>query len=193
MPNRPRRTPLSTYLARVVVVLAAALALAACGASSSSLSGGTGTVATGNASPIAMSKCFRAHGLTNFPDPNAGPGGEGFNGVGISNNGTLVVDGITFSGPVAKAAMVACKRFLPGGGGPPPQLSAAQKKKILAQAECMRTHGVPNFPDPNFSGGGVGIKIANGSAINPQSPAFQAAAKACGGVGFRFHVNARGA
>jgi hypothetical protein len=39
----------------------------------------------------------------------------------------------------------------------------------------MRSHGVPNFPDPSHGGGG--IQIPNG--INPQSPAFQAAQKTC--------------
>jgi hypothetical protein len=183
----------TTVLAAGAIALGCALTLTACGGSGTkTITGGTGTVATGNASPIAMSKCFRAHGVTNFPDPTQGPGGLGFNGVGFGEAG-LVVDGKTFDGTVVSAAMKACKQFLPGGGGPPPQLTPAQKNKVLAQAACMRTHGVPNFPDPNFSGGGVGVKIANGSGINPQSPAFQTAAKACGGVGFRFHVNARGA
>ncbi|MGH2858558.1 MAG: hypothetical protein ACRDMJ_13875 [Solirubrobacteraceae bacterium] len=39
----------------------------------------------------------------------------------------------------------------------------------------MRAHGVTNFPDPGPSGG---IQIPGG-AINPQSPAFQSAQKAC--------------
>ena len=39
---------------------------------------------------------------------------------------------------------------------------------------CMRSHGVPNFPDPGGSGG---IQIGNG--INPKAPAFQAAQKVC--------------
>jgi hypothetical protein len=47
-------------------------------------------------------------------------------------------------------------------------------------ASCMRSHGVPNFPDPNTSGGGVGFSIKSSSGINPASPSFQAAQKACG-------------
>ncbi|MGA2928063.1 MAG: hypothetical protein ABSG43_19125 [Solirubrobacteraceae bacterium] len=43
-------------------------------------------------------------------------------------------------------------------------------------ADCMRSHGVPSFPDP---GGGGGIQITAGSGINPQSPAFQSAQSAC--------------
>lgn len=42
-------------------------------------------------------------------------------------------------------------------------------------ADCMRSHGVPNFPDPSHGGGGIQLP----SGINPQSPAFQAAQKTC--------------
>jgi hypothetical protein len=40
----------------------------------------------------------------------------------------------------------------------------------------MRSHGVPNFPDP---GAGGGIQINSNSGINPASPAFQSAQRAC--------------
>lgn len=43
-------------------------------------------------------------------------------------------------------------------------------------ADCMRGTGVPSFPDP--SGGGPGVSF-QGSAINPASPAFQAAQQHC--------------
>jgi hypothetical protein len=122
---------------------------------------------------------MRAHGLPNFPDPTTGPGGEGFNGgIGISNIGVLIVDGVTFQGPAAKAAEKACQSYLPGGAGPPPSVSAAQKQGALAMAACMRKHGVPNFPDPQFpAGGGIAIGIPPG--VNQHSPAFQQAASAC--------------
>ena len=41
----------------------------------------------------------------------------------------------------------------------------------LAFAQCMRAHGVANFPNPNGHGGQLGP----GSGINPASPAFEAA------------------
>lgn len=43
-------------------------------------------------------------------------------------------------------------------------------------SKCMRTHGVPNFPDP---GGGGGIQLSSSSGINPFSPAFKAAQSHC--------------
>jgi hypothetical protein len=46
-------------------------------------------------------------------------------------------------------------------------------------AACMRKHGVPNFPDPN-SQGGIQISPSSGSGLDPNSPTFQAAQKACG-------------
>ncbi len=40
-------------------------------------------------------------------------------------------------------------------------------------ARCMRTHGIPNFPDPN----GQGQVTMNG--VDPQSASFEAAQRAC--------------
>ncbi len=57
---------------------------------------------------------------------------------------------------------------------------AASGGPAVQFADCMRTHGVPNFPDPS-AGGGV-VQIGPGSGINAQSPAFVAAQKACNGV-----------
>jgi hypothetical protein len=43
-------------------------------------------------------------------------------------------------------------------------------------SDCMRSHGVPDFPDPN--GQGV-IQINSGMGIDPNSPAFTSARSAC--------------
>ena len=40
-------------------------------------------------------------------------------------------------------------------------------------AQCMRTHGVPSFPDPNAQG------QVTFSGVGPQSASFQAAQRAC--------------
>jgi len=62
--------------------------------------------------------------------------------------------------------------------GPPPALSESQREAAIAHAECMRTHGIPNFPDPNFNGGGLQLNLPPG--LNPNSPAIERAAKVCG-------------
>jgi hypothetical protein len=52
--------------------------------------------------------------------------------------------------------------------------AAAAGGSPLKEAQCMRSHGVPNFPDPKPGGPSV---IPNW--INPQALAFKSAQKAC--------------
>jgi hypothetical protein len=59
----------------------------------------------------------------------------------------------------------------PGGGSGSAAVSAGIK-----YADCMRAHGVPNFPDPSSAGGGVQF---SSSGIDMQSPAFGSAQSAC--------------
>jgi hypothetical protein len=166
---------------RWLAAVSAALLIAGCGGSGGSggAVGATTEAPNSSSSPVGLSRCMRAHGLTNFPDPTAGPGGEGFNGITLGNGGALIVDGITFSGLAATAAAKACARFL-RPGGPPPQLTAQQKQRALTFARCMRAHGVPHFPDPTFSAG-PGKATGPPVGMDPSSPAFMHAAEACGG------------
>jgi hypothetical protein len=46
-------------------------------------------------------------------------------------------------------------------------------------SECMRSHGVGAFPDPDASGALTLDGIANGSSIDPNAPAFTQALDAC--------------
>ncbi len=50
------------------------------------------------------------------------------------------------------------------------------RAQFLAFSQCMRSHGVTNFPDPSPGGG---VSIAAGSGVNPFSPAFKAAQTTC--------------
>jgi hypothetical protein len=125
---------------------------------------------------------MRANGLSNFPDPRTGPdgGGVGFpGGFFVTSSDAIDVMGTRFSGPAVVHAEKACKEYMPPSG-PAPTISASQKAAMVANARCMRKHGVPDFPDPTFSGNR--ITIGNGGA-NPDSPAFKRAAAACGGLG----------
>ena len=59
-------------------------------------------------------------------------------------------------------------------GATTPTQSAVVNSKLLAFSQCMRQHGVPNFPDPkSFAGGNVKLTVQN---LHPS----QAAMNACG-------------
>ncbi len=130
----------------------------------------------GEASPgskaIAFSACMRSHGVANFPDPK----------ISTSAGGTSVkvaihVDPLQGNNPKFKSAQQVCSKLLPNGGVPTRSaLSPAEQTQYLKAAACIRSHGVPNFPDPTFSGGGVHIER---QAIDQSSPAFKAAVQAC--------------
>jgi len=185
----------------VVAVLVAALAVAGCGGSSSSpgvahLGSGTSSSADpasgGSSSPesessasaqqkvIAFSHCMRTHGEPEFPEPS-----EGRLLIHRSDHNGHVT-GVNPQSAQFQAASKACAKLSPKGGKPPsPAEQAKLQERALKLSQCMRTHGVPNFPDPEFShsGGGVGIRIggekSGPSGIDPNSPQFQAAQKAC--------------
>lgn len=70
----------------------------------------------------------------------------------------------------------------PGSSTPTHAVTAlsSKNKGLLAYSQCMRSHGVPNFPDPNSHGVIVGkSSSASGGGLDPNSPTYQAAQKAC--------------
>jgi hypothetical protein len=61
---------------------------------------------------------------------------------------------------------------------PTPTSGPPVDPSMAAFASCMRSNGVPEFPDPN-SDGSVSIRVGSGSAIDPSSPLFQSADETC--------------
>jgi hypothetical protein len=58
--------------------------------------------------------------------------------------------------------------------------SARGYSQALAFSNCMRAHGVSNYPDPTSSpGGGVELTIGSNSGVNTEAPAFQSAQTSC--------------
>ena len=53
------------------------------------------------------------------------------------------------------------------------------KQRLLAFAACMRSHGVPRYPDPTFSNGGVSQGFGPEDGVDSSSPAFREAQKTC--------------
>jgi hypothetical protein len=119
---------------------------------------------------VAYSQCMRTHGLPTFPDPT-----ESAHSISMPNAPDQ-------NSPQYKSANDACKHLLPFGGGPPSAAQTAQiTAKLLKYANCMRAHGEPGFPDPTVktSGGGIQIGFRLSTGVDPNSPQFQEAQKAC--------------
>jgi hypothetical protein len=95
----------------------------------------------------------------------------------ISSDALLVM-GQRLAGPAVAAAAKVCQEYM-APTGPPPALSESHRVAALNFAACTRAHGL-NFPDPTFSGGSQRINLGPGVTLD--SPAVEAAAKACGGV-----------
>jgi len=150
-----------TRRAVALAVTSCALVLAACGSS------GTPPTATSDdhALGIKFATCMRDHGVPSFPDPQD-PAAVQIP-VALAKNPS----------PAFTSAMRACKYLLPADTAP--VASASQKAAAVKLAQCMREHGVPNYPDPTYQDGHLVPPSIADPAINPASPAFSSASKAC--------------
>ncbi len=138
---RPARTA-----AGVIATVGLALLAAACGGSPGSHVAqlGSTTTKSSTSSPsansqqvLAFSRCVRAHGVPNFPDPNS-------SGVLPKRQ----VAQLTAGNPQFPAAHRACEHLLPDGGQPTQAQVQQAWNDMRNFARCMRSHGVPNWPDP---------------------------------------------
>ena len=145
-------------------ILAAALAgiavlAAACGGGPPA-DAGSGSGQTPYQQALAYARCMRAHGDPGFPDP--------------SSQGLFPHP----AGPQYQSASRSCGHLLPSQ-----PLTAAQKQQHATQAlkfsACMRSHGIPSFPDPTIVQGGKAVGLNPPRGIDQNSPTFQAAAHAC--------------
>jgi hypothetical protein len=126
---------------------------------------------------MAYSKCMRSHGILDFPDPTPNPGGPGGS---FSWSGTGQNHDLDPSNPRYQAANKACQALLPDGGQLP-SISAKQLATEVRMAVCMRSRGVPNFPDPDNTDGAFDL-----SNVNRDSPQYKSAFNTCASVtGFK--------
>jgi hypothetical protein len=143
------------------------LAILAAGCGGSNIPGATGSGLSPMAQGVAYARCMRSHGVPDFPDPTASPGG----GVAFQVNGGPGSD-LDHNNPRFQAADHACRSLLPGGGQAPPP-SAQKLAAEVKWARCMRSHGLPGFPDPDAQG------AFDSSRFDDSSPGFQTASNAC--------------
>jgi hypothetical protein len=151
----------------LAALVVCAIALAACGSASKPTS-----FRSGDTLALKYADCMRANGEPSFPDPGS--------------NGALPNP----ASPAFQAAMKACAKLQPADMHlhGPPEPSAAELRAALKFARCMRTHGVPQFPDPLTTVSLVATLTLGPGEYFPapgptevfHSPAFRHAAKACG-------------
>ena len=142
--------------------------------------------ATVESQALAFAKCMRANGVPAFPDPKAGGGFLFQRGPGVDPSSNAY-----------KAAQAKCQKLMPAAGprpGSQTHPSPGALAKMVKVAQCMRRHGISNFPDPRTTvpsnprtavgGNGVislidGVVLVFPGTINEQSPLFTRAAAVC--------------
>jgi hypothetical protein len=134
----------TSYRAVPLAVLALA-ALAACSSAGSAVASASSP--TGNDQEQALmvgrqyAQCARTHGRPNFPDPSIVDGALAF-------PGTTKEDNVAVQG-----ACISILQQLPASMQHRNQPPSAQDLAHLQQfAQCLRQHGVPDWPDPKPDG-----------------------------------------
>jgi hypothetical protein len=175
-------------IALVIASMASCTSRSSAGSSGSSDRVGPSTLSSAPASGVAYSACMRSHGVARYPDPSSDGhlpkgGAEAF-GIGAS---------------AFQAAQRACQAVLPAtdgsfiqqfqqcvtGGVCPQALVQKALTQQRAFAQCMRSHGVPNFPDPRIGPSGAPYFPASAVGLtrdDTHSSAFRAKEQTCQGV-----------
>jgi hypothetical protein len=179
-PNNTRgRTRRPSLHVAFALALFAGVLLAACGSSNPSGSSSTansanspsssGSSGSGNGGvTIAYSQCMRSHGVPSFPDPNS----QGAIELHASSGGSS--SSIDPNSAQYIAAQKACQKLAPGPGTPKQQ--SQDVAQALKYTQCLRSHGVPDFPDPTVVNGQIEFDGKSGIGRTPQ---FQSAQNTC--------------
>ena len=163
-PRRPR-PPAARTAAAIIATGALALLATACGNSSSSTGSG-GSSNTGNSTTsqvgINYASCMRSHGVPKYPDPSSSNKlANGLPKVSVQQLGV--------STSQYQAAQNACAHLLPNGGQQTQHQSQRDLDAMRAYAQCMRSHGVPTWPDPTYDPtAGWGFNLVNVTWLRPE-------------------------
>ena len=159
----------------VAALIALAMSVAACGGSPSTGVARLGSTTTSSPSSSAQTastdalefvQCMRTHGVSNLPD-SAVSASDGHLAIAMPA-------GVKREPAFASASM-ACGKYLRSGL----PVKHVNVQEELNFANCMRSHGITDFPDPK-PGGGFNI------VFNTTSPQFEAAASACESTGIHW-------
>ena len=155
----------------------AALALIGAGCSNGPAQNGSagGTNGAARGKGVKFAQCMRDHGVAAFPDPDAS--GE------LTIDGVLNGSSLDPDAPAWTSAMSACKDLQPAGFTGDHDVSAAEQKTRLQFADCVRKHGVKDFPDPVNGAPLVDTNQIPSSAGPGGMSALNAAMHACRDLG----------
>jgi hypothetical protein len=183
----PRRAGARVFRAGLLVVglLGIGVLAAACGGGSSGSgvaklgatttttvpsAGGPKTATKASDEALRFIGCLRTHGEPNMPDPDISGNHVSIN-IGASS-------GVNPNSPQFAAAYNACKHLLPNGGAAKgSRITSADQADYLKAAACMRSHGIPNFPDPTFADNSVEFNAR--TPIDANSPQYKSALETC--------------
>jgi hypothetical protein len=138
--------------------------LAACSSTNTTAGGDSSSTSSAYAKALAYAQCIRAHGIPDYPDPNS-------KGQFVAQNGSNLPH---VSSGVADAVARACQKLQPPSMPGPQGQQGGNTSQGLRFTACMRSHGEPNFPDPNPNG-----SFTLPPGMNAESPQFQNAAEHC--------------
>ena len=123
---------------------------------------------------LAFSRCMRWNGVPSFPDPLPGQVTAKFPGaqdLGVSTS-------------LYQTAQNACRHLLPNGGSAPNQAEVQRELSGMRSfTQCMRSHGVPDWPDPAVDSQGrpvFDLGRAGISQSEARSPQLTAKMHECG-------------
>ena len=165
--------PAARRTVAILAIAGIALLAAACGGSSGASNPGSTTSRSPTSQLLAFSRCMRSHGVSTFPDPQAGAGNAKFPGaqqLGVSSSRY-------------RTAENACQHLLPAGTAD--QFPPAEVPVLLIGmrefSQCMRSHRVPNWPDPSIDSQGRPVFAISISKLgfDPYSPRVWAKGNAC--------------
>jgi hypothetical protein len=152
----------------IIATAGVAVLVAACGGSPSSTGGSPGAGGSSTStSAVAFSQCMRAHGVPNFPDPDSN---------GTIPKGTAQQFGVSNSR--YQAAQTACAHLLPSSGGVSQSVIQRAMNGMRSFAQCMRSNGVSNWPDPSTDRAGYPAFYLQGQ-IDMNAPQIVTQINAC--------------
>jgi hypothetical protein len=122
-------------------------------------------------SALAWAHCMRSSGVQDLPDPTG------------SNVKIPTAQQLGVSSSQLQTAESTCRHLLANGGsGPNPAQLEQEMDSMRTFADCLRSHGIANWPDPTVGPQGrPEFKLVGARGIpDPSSPQLQNAIHDCG-------------